>query len=234
MERKYHKNDVLYNTDQVNEQIGVGRGNLTYERLDIFIDRINKKTGFGVISYIDYENNKPVEKQYVPYTETKQDIDELLNSGSFRNINMHYIDLTQVYFYIHDDPRERHYMDIRYTEYNTGKAEMKSMRVPKECLEYLKSKIEDYRRGDPRINRPFDGYSRDPIPPRTRETRTERRRNGLRMPEPSITSLWIKDIKALAGSIKDYALEKVGLGSTEAEIQREDELIIPSNENKRL
>jgi hypothetical protein len=220
MERKTYR---MYNTDSVNNQIGIGKGNYIYEKLDLFIERINKKSGFGVITYTFYENNKPIEKQYVPYIETEKDIEELLNSGIFRKVNIHYIDYSQVYFYVHDDAKEKNHMDIKYVEYKDGKTEAKSIRVPRDYEEYLANKITTYRKADPRINRPFDGYTREPLPKRTWTSRMDQRKYGFPMPEPSITSLWIKDIKSLALYIKDYVLNKVGLSQNEVEFENTSE-----------
>jgi len=209
----------MYNTEPVKKEIGIGKGNYIYEKFDLFIERINKKTGFGVITYTDYVDNKPVEKQYVPYIETEKDIEELLKSGSFREVNIHYVDFSQVYFYLHDDVKEKKHMDIKFVEYTNGKPEMKSFRAPRDYLDYLTNQIKSYRKTDPRINRQFDGYTRDPIPKRTWIPRMFQRKYGFPMPEPSITSLWIKDINSLALYIKDYVLTKVGLDQNEVEFK---------------
>ena len=225
MDRIYHKKDVLYNTDSVDNIIGMGSGNYIYDKIDVFIERINKKNGFVVITYTDYVDNKPVERQFMPYTENERDIEEIIKTNPTREMKVHFVDYSNLYFYEHDKFSERNHMDIKYTEYIDGKPVMNSIRVLRSFKDYIESKIYEYRKTDPRVSRPFDGYSRDPIPERTRPTRRERRQNAFPMPEPSITSLWIKDIKGLANYIKDYILMKIGLGQNNYEIEMDETII---------
>ena len=50
MDRKYHKKNILYNIDKVNEKIGLDRDHTMYDDVDVFIDRIHKKSGTIIFS----------------------------------------------------------------------------------------------------------------------------------------------------------------------------------------
>ena len=70
MERRTNKNYRIYNSDEVDSKIGLDNDHFTFDKVEVFLDRIDKKTGFVIVSYKVYEKGKEFEKQYIPYLET--------------------------------------------------------------------------------------------------------------------------------------------------------------------
>ena len=214
MDRRIHDDSRLYNTDKVNDKIGLDDKHITSDRIDIFIDRLNKNKRWALVTHKIYENGKEVEKQYLPYIEIDKDLEELVYASFTKEVNVHLIDLSHVYFYVHDDKKEKGYVDLNYIEYNDGKPQRKSMRILKSVKKNIEKIIFDYRKNDSRINSSFDGYYRDPTDKPTRMSRRaireQKEANSMPMPEPKVRFTMIENARELAEHIKNCALDRFG------------------------
>lgn len=213
MERMFHKVNITYNTDQVDDKIGLDKEHFTVDQVDVFVERISKKIGWAVASYKEYENGKEIEKQFVTAFYNSKDIDEFLKKCFIKKTIIHNIDYSQTYTYIHADKKEKNFIDVIYVEYSDGHPKRGKIRVPRRDRYTIERMILDYRSKDPRRNKPFDGYYRDPsdmpkrVPRKIR--RMEKEANSLPMPEPKVTLTMVA--KGIAKDIKDYTIEKIGL-----------------------
>ena len=225
MDRVYHKKDTFYNLDQINNTMGLVDGPFIYDRVDIFIDHIHKREGFAVFYYKKMVDGKEVEKQIVPYIETEDDLKDVINNTCAKKMYLHYIELSSAHIYVHADRSEKHHMDIKCVEYINGKAKQNTYRVLKTGYNEILRVVGKYRKNDPRLNRPFDGYTREPVePPKwfiRQMEKLEERANGCPMPEPEIRFNMIAAVKTLAKDLKNYVLEKTGLDKREVEKEPE-------------
>ena len=223
MDRKYHHINTFYNIDSVNNEIGLDWDHTTYDRVDVFIDRINKKVGFAVISYKVYEHGKEIEKQFVPYIDTEDDLKEFLNNCFNKEMHIHYVDMSRTYLYVHADRKEKNHMDLNCVEYFNGKPKRSTYRILRNGQDEILRVIRQYRSKDPRLVSRFDGYYRDPseIPEKKRLTRRERSKireaSGIDQYQKVKLSM-IADIEYLARTIKECTLRKLGLDKVKEEV----------------
>ncbi len=224
MDRKTHKNYKIYNSDEVDSKIGLDQDHYTYDKVEVFLDRINKRSGFAIVYYKTYEDGQEIEKQYIPYTETDEELKEFLNNCFTKEMNFHYIDHSHTYMYIHDNKKERNHMDLIYTEYIGGKPKRSSIRILRTNQYAITKLVEAYRNKDSRITTVFDSYSRDPIEPPKRIPRKimriQKQTTGMPMPEPKVKLTTIANIEYLARAIKNYVLDKFGLNNRNYEIEQ--------------
>ena len=228
MERRREKKNRMYNTNAVDEQIGIGKENYAYDKVDVFIERINKKIGWVVFTHLDYIDNKVEEQKTITNFYSPYDLEELLSCFFIREKVVHYVDYPSIHIVEHDEKKEKNHMDIVYIEYVSGKPIQNSIRVPKrEKKEFLDYML-DYRKNDPSINSRFDGYSRDPIvPPKRiprREMRIEREAHSMPMPEPKVKLRMIGVIEDLARCLKDYVLIRLSLNNKANDLRPPEEL----------
>lgn len=224
MERRTNKNYRIYNSDEVDSKIGLDNDHFTFDKVEVFLDRIDKKTGFVIVSYKVYEKGKEFEKQYIPYLETTKELKDFLNSCFTKEMIFHYVDLSSINIFIHDDKKERDYMDLIYTEYINGKPKRSSIRALKTIQYAIGKLVHDYRSNDSRITTPFDSYSRDSNGPPQRIPRKimrmEKQNTGMPMPEPKVKLTTIANIEHLTKAVKNYVLDKFGLSRNNDEIEQ--------------
>lgn len=222
MDRKYHKTDTFYNTDKVKDIIGLKGKSFIFDKVDVFVERVNKKNGFIIVTYKDYEDGKEVEKQYVPYLENEKDIKDFLNTCFAKKTNIHLVDYANIYFYVHADKKEKGYMDMNYVEYKDGSPKRNIMRVSRTNEYALSNIIVDYQKEHEGEKRPFDGYYRDPSDMPKRMTRKEikklREATRMPMPEPKVKLSIIADIEYLADCVRNYIIERFGPKKVETEL----------------
>lgn len=161
MDRSTHKVDIVYNTDRVNKQIGLDKEHFIYDKVDLFVDRMNKDKGWVLLTYKEYKNKKEIVKQEIITFNNRDDRKKFLFNCQAKEIHVHDIDYATVCIYLYDKRTEKNYMEINYLEYINGKPVRKTMRVPKEYMEMMIQTIKEYRKNDPRTSLSFDGYYRE-------------------------------------------------------------------------
>lgn len=160
MERQFHKTERTYNIDQVQSKMGL----YTYDKADFFVDHFDKTTAWVILNRRITVDNKVQEHAVVHPLCGESEIRNMLKNlvdnriCPKENIYMHDIDCATVYFYDHNRPSEKGYIDFCYVENILKEKVRRVYHLPKSCESSITRIVMPYRNTDSRTTEPFDGY----------------------------------------------------------------------------
>ena len=143
----------IYNTDKVENKIGL-KGEIRYDKIDVFIDLTNKDNTWGIVYYTEYKRNKPILKREIKkfsnfnemiiFVKTNFNGYELNHPVDYhkRQVFIHNVDYINIDYYLHEGTPHLNYLELNYKEYINGDYHIRKLRLPKEyedmCINILK------------------------------------------------------------------------------------------------
>lgn len=162
MERKFHKTEKIYNIDLVQRGLGLYK----YASADFFFDHHNKEAAWVILRRREIKNGKEKDVVLVQQLSGEEEIEQTKNryvengTCSESDIHIHDIDCATVYFYDHNRPSEKGYVDLCYIENIVKEKVRRTYRLPKEWVKAIELIVHSYRQEDHRTVEPFNGYNR--------------------------------------------------------------------------